>query len=52
MELVVSVSEDLNLVDIDLADLGDEPFATLGEVVTAYRRFSSAGTGAGTRGTD
>ena len=48
MELVVSVSEDLNL-DIDL---GDEPFATFGEVVTAYRRVSSAGTGAGTRGTD
>jgi hypothetical protein len=51
VELVVSVSEDLNL-DIDLADLGDEPFATFGEVVTAYRRVSSAGTGAGTRGTD
>jgi acyl carrier protein len=44
VELVVSVSEDLNL-DIDLADLGDEPFTTFGEIVTAFQRVISAKTG-------
>lgn len=41
VELVVGVSEELNL-DIDLADLGDEPFTTFGEIVTAFQRVSSA----------
>ena len=48
VELVVSVSEDLNL-DIDLADLGDEPFTTFGEIVTAFQRVSSAETGVDAR---
>ncbi|MCH7601099.1 MAG: hypothetical protein IH973_15220 [Myxococcales bacterium] len=51
VELVVNVSEDLN-IDIDLADLGDEPFTTFGEIVTAFRRVIAAETGADTRGTD
>jgi len=48
VELVVGVSEELNL-DIDLADLGDEPFTTFGEIVTAFLRASSAETGVDAR---
>jgi acyl carrier protein len=44
VELVVGVSDDLNL-EIDLADLGDEPLATFGEVVTAFLRATSVTTG-------
>jgi acyl carrier protein len=51
VDLVVSVSEDLNL-DIDLADLGDEPFTTFGEIVTAFQRVSSAKTGVDARSAD
>jgi acyl carrier protein len=45
VELVVGVIDDLNL-EIDLADLGDEPLATFGQVVTAFLRASSARSGA------
>jgi acyl carrier protein len=44
VELVVGVNEDLNL-EIDLADLGDEPLATLGDVVTAFVRATSSRSG-------
>lgn len=44
VELVVGVSDDLNL-EIDLADLGDEPLATFGEIVTAFFRATSVKTG-------
>jgi acyl carrier protein len=45
VKLVVGVSEDLKL-DIDLADLGDEPLAAFGEFVTAFLRATSSRTGA------
>jgi acyl carrier protein len=41
VELIVGVNDDLNL-EIDLADLGDEPLATFGDIVTAFVRASSA----------
>jgi acyl carrier protein len=51
VELVVSVSEDLDIY-IDLADLGDEPITTFGEIVTAFQRVISAETSADTQATD
>ena len=44
VELVVGVNEELNL-EIDLADLGDEPLATFGDVVTAFVRATASKTG-------
>jgi acyl carrier protein len=46
VELIVGVSDDLNL-DIDLADLGDEPLTTFGDIVTAFARATSATIGSG-----
>jgi acyl carrier protein len=40
VELVVGVSEDLQL-EMDLADLGNDPFSTLGELVDAFRDAAS-----------
>ncbi len=40
VELVVGVSDDLQL-ELDLADLADEPFATFGELVDAFRSLAS-----------
>jgi acyl carrier protein len=49
VELVVGVNDDLNL-EIDLADLGDEPLATFGDIVSAFVRASSAMTGSSSQG--
>jgi acyl carrier protein len=51
VELIVGVSEDLNL-EIDLADLGDEPLATFGDIVTAFARATSAVTDSRSQGAD
>jgi len=40
VELVVGVSEDLNL-ELDFADLADEPFSTFGELVNAFERIAA-----------
>ena len=40
----MGVNEELNL-EIDLADLGDEPLATFGDVVTAFVRATASKTG-------
>jgi len=48
VELIVGVSDDLNL-EIDLADLGNEPLVTFGDIVTAFARATSAMTGSSAR---
>jgi acyl carrier protein len=48
VELIVGVSHDLSL-EIDLADLGDEPLATFGDIVTSFARATSAMTGSSAR---
>jgi acyl carrier protein len=51
VELIVGVSDDLNL-EIDLADLGDEPLTTFGDIVTAFARATSAVTDSCSQGAD
>jgi acyl carrier protein len=51
VELIVGVSDDLNL-EIDLADLGNEPLVTFGDIVTAFTRVTSAATDPSNQGAD
>ena len=51
VELIVGVSDDLGL-EIDLADLGNEPLVTFGDIVTAFTRATSAATDSCSQGAD